>query len=487
MPIVTVWQPAISCWQLSSTQAFNPEFVGMNLLALVFFIVTAVLLWVVPRKYAPAPLLVGCCYMTIRQGVDVGEISLPIFRMLMAVGLLRAIMRGEWIAGSFNKIDKLMICLAGWLVFGSFFHSGRDGSGPIFILGLLFNLMLTYFLIRVWIQDLEGMENLAKIIAIMLIPLALAMAFEQMTSRNLFSAFGGLPEDVLVREGRVRAQGPFRHPILAGTVGAVSVPLMAGILKRYRCIASLGIVSGVVIVVASASSGPIMSLLTGACALGMWKLRHFTRLIIMIAAGVYCVLIIVMNRPPYYLISKIDILGGSTGWHRAFLIEQTFKYLPEWWLFGTDHTRHWMPNQGIGASENHTDITNYYIAFGVMGGLLAMILVIWILISAFRAVGLSRTSLDYKNRDQAFMIWAFGAGLLSHAVTGISVSYFDQSMIFFWLNVAAISSVYSITILNANNMESADFERGSVYENTERCVHTDTCGSQVLRNSEADS
>jgi hypothetical protein len=310
---------------------------------------------------------------------------------------------------------------------------------------MLLNVLLTYFLFRIWTQDLDGMIALIKIIAILLIPLALAMITEQLTSKNLFSAFGGVPENVLIREGRLRAQGPFRHPILAGTVEAVCIPLIAGIVSRERSISALGILSGVLIVLASSSSGPIMSLLAGLFALGMWTFRSITRWLLVGTAAGYCVLIAVMNRPPYYLIAKIDVSGGSTGWHRAFLIEQTFKYLSEWWLFGTDHTRHWMPNQGIGSFENHTDITNYYIAFGVMGGLPAMLLLIYIMFVSFRMVGLSRVGLESVGNVQAFMAWSLGAGLFAHAATAISVSYFDQSMMFFWLNIALISSVYSYT------------------------------------------
>jgi hypothetical protein len=150
---------------------------------------------------------------------------------------------------------------------------------------------------------------------------------------------------------------------------------------------------------------------------------------------------LVMTRPPYYLVAEIDITGGSTGWHRAFLIEQTIKHLPEWWLFGTDHTRHWMPDQGIAWSEQHTDITNYYIGFGVFGGLPSMLLLIAILWAAFSGLGkVLRERADLERQD-AFMIWCMGAALFAHAVTSFSVAYFDQSMVFFWLNIAMISSL----------------------------------------------
>lgn len=418
----------------------------MNIIALLFFLVAAVALWVVPRKYAPVPLLAGCCYMTLGQGIDLGPISLPIFRMLMAVGLFRVIAKGERIAGSINKMDKVVIALGAWLLFASFFHTGLDGSGPIFILGLLFNLLLTYFLIRVWTRTPDELEELVKIIAILLVPVAIAMILEKVTSKNLFSIFGGVPENVLIREGKLRAQGPFKHPILAGTVGGTCIPLFIGIYRQHKTVAMIGIVSGLAMVVASASSGPVMSFLVSIFALMLWKIKHLVRAMVGIGVAVYLLLMVLMERPPYYLISKIDISGGSTGWHRSFLIEQTFKHLPEWWLFGTDRTRHWMPNQGIAHSVNHTDITNYYINFGVMGGLAAMLLLVWAIIIAFRWVCAYQHEPSSFRNNNGFLVWAFGAALFSHAVSSISVAYFDQSVLFFWLCLASISSVYSTMV-----------------------------------------
>lgn len=419
----------------------------MNLFAAIFFLATASLIWTLPRKWAPVPLLVGSCYMTLGQGIEIGPISLPIFRMLMTVGLLRVFIKQEHIPGPLNRIDKSIIALAIWMFFASFFHNGVDGSGPVFISGQLFNLLLIYFLTRIWTRDTAELTGIVKIIALLLFPVAMAMVLEKITGKNILSVFGGVPEDVLNRAGKLRAQGPFRHPILAGTVGATCIPLFIGIYKEHQKVATIGVTSGVVMVFASTSSGPVMSLLAGLFGLMLWHLRQFTRLIVGVGIGGYLALLLLMEKPPYYLISKIDISGGSTGWHRSFLIEQTFKHLNEWWLFGTDHTRHWMPNQGIAYSVNHTDITNYYIAFGVMGGLLAMILMIYAIVTALRWVcTLQSEPMTLKNQ-RGFMIWAFGAGLFAHAATSISVSYFDQSMLFFWLNIAVISSIYSNTHL----------------------------------------
>lgn len=410
----------------------------MNPATVALFACAALLLWLVPRRYAPAPLLAGCCYMTDGQGIEIGPVSLPVFRMLMAIGFLRVMIKGERIEGGLNTIDKLVIAMSAWLLFASFFHNGIDGSGPVYISGLLFNLLLVYFLTRTWTRNHEELEDLVRIVAWLLLPVAAAMMIEKATAKNVFSVFGGIPESVLMREGKLRAQGPFGHPILAGTVGATCLPWFCAILSKHRTAALVGIGSALVIVFASTSSGPVMSLIASLCALMIWRWRHLVRPMAWAAVASYLVLMLVMERPPYYLISKIDISGGSTGWHRSFLIEQTFKHLSEWWLTGTDFTRHWMPYQGIAYSQNHTDITNHYIAYGVMGGLPAMCLMILAVVTALRRV---LDAAESSSDAAAFSIWACGCGLFSHAVTGISVSYFDQSMLFFWLNLAAAGSM----------------------------------------------
>jgi hypothetical protein len=415
----------------------------MNPIAFIFFLICAMALLTVPKKWAPIPLLLGCTYMTFGQGIDVFSISLPIYRMLLIVGVARVVIKSEPIPNGLNYIDKLMIVWAIWVIFASLFHN-QDRAGPITAGGEVFNIFLPYFLIRIWCTDLREIGVVINAIALILAPIMVEMMFEKLTGKNLFSVFGGVPDNVLLREGKLRAQGPFRHPILAGTVGASSIPLFVGIIKQSRIVGIIGIIAGVGITVACASSGPLMTLLTGTFGLILWRWNHFVRLLRYSSAIIYIILMVLMTRPPYYLISKIDLSGGSTGWHRSYLIERTILYFEEWWLFGCDETRHWMPLQGFASDAYHTDITNYYIGFAVTGGLFAMLLVIWMMGCAFRWVGRIHDESLQIAPDQSFMIWCFGASLFSHAVTSVSVAYFDQSMLYFWLCVAVISSTYSV-------------------------------------------
>jgi len=265
------------------------------------------------------------------------------------------------------------------------------------------------------------------------------MLYEQITGHNLFSVLGDVPEISVVRLGRIRAQGPFAHSILAGTVGAVCLPLMISLWQQHRKTAIAGIVACCTMVVTSTSSGPIMSTLFSIGALFMWYWRDRMRLIRRLAVLTYIGLDMVMKAPAYYLIARIDLTGSSTSWHRAALIEAALEHLSEWWFTGTDFTRHWMA-YGVEWSGNHIDITNHYLVMGVNGGLPLMLMFIAILAKGFSFVGQTVQQADKLHSGSPFMIWALGSSLFSNTATFISVSYFDQTFVFLYLTLAMISS-----------------------------------------------
>jgi hypothetical protein len=174
----------------------------------------------------------------------------------------------------------------------------------------------------------------------------------------------------------------------------------------------------------------------------MWKYRQHMRLARIGFVVLYIFLDMTMSRPAYYLISRINVTGSSTGWHRSLLIDRAIQNFSEWWLVGTDVTRHWMPT-GVSFSTEHTDITNYYLQFGVWAGILAVILLISILWTAFRGIGQILSIYKDEAEHTRFLVWCLGAALFAHACTSISVAYYDQSFLFFWFNVAVISSLLS--------------------------------------------
>jgi hypothetical protein len=161
--------------------------------------------------------------------------------------------------------------------------------------------------------------------------------------------------------------------------------------------------------------------------------------------GLYCALAVAMKAPVYYLIARINFVDGSTGYHRALLIESAVRYLGEWWLAGTDLTRHWAPSPGF--SPQHTDITNHYLTMAVLGGLPLLVLFIGGLTKAFSLVGTRlRAHAGSSALPNQFVLWALGASLFAHVITFLSVSYFDQSFVFLYITLAAIGSSHGAVV-----------------------------------------
>jgi hypothetical protein len=207
--------------------------------------------------------------------------------------------------------------------------------------------------------------------------------------------------------------------------------------------AAIGILACVTMVLASASSGPAMSALIGAGAICMWRLRRFTRLFRWLLLAAYLVLMLVMTRPAYYIIQRLEVVGGSTGWYRAWLIETALNHLDEWWFAGTDYTRHWMFANAV--NDQHIDITNHYLSLGVLGGIPLMLLHIAILTVGFSFVGQGLRDSSEGLFKRRFMFWSLGCGLLAHTVATMSISYYDQSFLFLYFTLAAITSAYAST------------------------------------------
>jgi hypothetical protein len=393
-----------------------------------------------PRKWAALPLIIGACYFSRAAKLDIGPFTFTVIRILAGFVLARIFIRGEKIAGSINGLDKLMITWTAWYLCSTVFTLDPTGT-LVFRLGKLTDTVILYFAIRCFCTSRESIINIIKISAIALIPLGIEMIFEKITHFNQFSMLGA-NSSVPVRNGKLRASGPFLHAILAGTVGGTCFPMMFAIYETNKKLAIAGMVACIAIVYSSASSGPLMALIFSIFAMLLWRRRQLVPLLLKSAVAAYILLEIAMNRPAYYMISMIDLTGSSTGWHRSRLIESSFEHIGEWWFAGTEYTRHWMAT-GVAFSKNHADITNHYIAEGVSGGLPQFLLYIASIITAFRYTGKmikSKTS----TRDM-LLAWSLGATLFAHAASQISVAYFDQSALFIYLTLATISSLHMLS------------------------------------------
>jgi len=198
-----------------------------------------------------------------------------------------------------------------------------------------------------------------------------------------------------------------------------------------------------VIVITSASSGPLLTVILGIVALALWRWRNQMRTLRYGILGALVSLHMVMKAPVWFLLARVDIVQGSTGYDRAYLIDRAIANFWDWWLIATKSTWKWADKDA-----HLFDVTNAYIQNGAGGGLITMILFIAIIALSFKAVGrtvrLGETSVPVAQRK---LTWALGAALFAHAVTYISVSYFDQNFVNWYLLLAMISSVAGPSLL----------------------------------------
>ena len=117
-----------------------------------------------------------------------------------------------------------------------------------------------------------------------------------------------------------------------------------------------------------------MALIAAMVGLALWRWQRYMRLMRRGAVVAILVSTLVMKAPVWYLFARLSEFTGGTGWHRAYLIDQTIAHLNEWWLFGTTYTAHWGPaGEVIAADPNMMDITNHYVMEGIKGGLLKLV------------------------------------------------------------------------------------------------------------------
>jgi hypothetical protein len=413
---------------------------NINSIGLIFTVLMGILIIFLPRRHAIVPIIMVTCYMTFGQVLYVEGLHFTILRILLLIGWVRLIIRGEISAIKLNVIDRTLIF---WVISNFAIYYLREQTSEAFVnrLGFAYNVLGTYFLFRSLIRDFDDVDRAFKVLAMAIIPLAIAMLIEEETGRNLFSFLGGVPEFSEVRLGRIRCQGPFRHPIMAGTFGATLVPLLVGmLLKRNgnKLIIFIGVIAAGIITAMAASIGPLMAFMFGIVALTLWPFRTYMRAI---GWGILFTLLslhlLIMKAPVWYLIARMGELVGGGGWHRAALIGQAIAHFDEWWLLGTNYTAHWMP-YSLSANPEMADITNQFIQEGVNGGLLTMILFIILIALCFR--GLGRALKIVEDRlAVGITLWSAGAALFAHVLSFISVPYFDQMIVSWYLLLAMIS------------------------------------------------
>jgi len=426
----------------------GPTQTFLSPVVLLAIIIAGLLICFSTRRKALAAFLAAAILIPPDQVLLVAGMHFPMTRLLAIFGLAR-ILRSKFsgkekiFSGGMNGIDKALIALNLFMLIDGVLL-WRSGGQLVFQLGVLLTAFGSYFLLRFLIRDWEDVVQAIQVLAVVAAMVALVMAGEQLTGKNLlYSTLGGARADelgsALVRDSHLRAAGPFGHPILAGTFGGMLLPLFVAVWWRERNSrksAALGMVSAIVISFTASSSTALFGLLGGIVGLCFWPLRSWMRWIRWGIVAMLVSLHLYMKSPVWHLISDVDFTGSSSSYHRYQLINQCILHFQDWVLVGTKDVASW--------GWDMWDLSNQYVAIADTTGLIPLLSFLAILVFGFKYLGKARRSAG--DRKQQFFIWALGASLFANIVAFFGISYFDQTMLV-WYALLAMISVVTSTVL----------------------------------------
>jgi hypothetical protein len=398
-------------------------------------LVAAIMLATLPRKHAPAPILIAAFLLPVGQQLMVAGVHFYVVRILVLIGLGRLTVarmsstKPVFPAG-FSDIDKALCLLT--IVEGAASILREKASGAVvYHIALWVDTFGLYFIMRHLLQESADILRLIKMFALVVGVLGVCMLYENRTRIDLFSYLAGHQIVPWIREGRVRAQAGFANSITAGCFGATLVPLFWFIWKEReaRLLASIGLAAATVVTITSMASTPITGYVAVIIALCLWPIRKRMRWVRWGVGLVVLALSAVMKAPVWFLLSRINIAGGNA-YDRAILIDVTVRHFSDWWLVGTSENANW--------GFVTWDACNQFAAEALSGGLAALVVFIVLLRRTFGAIGRCRKTAEGR-RDE-WLFWSLGAALFAHVIVFLGVDYFDQTKALWLIFLAMVSS-----------------------------------------------
>lgn len=374
-------------------------------------------------------LLAVAMWLPSAQRVLIGGADFSLVRIVVLVGMIRLLAAGSFSGLRFCAVDACVV--AGVLARGACtFLTGGGGASLAGSVGASLDTAGAYFLVRGALRSSEDVLWLARASLFVAVPIVILFLVERATGRNAISVFGGVPLMTAIRENRLRCQGAFSHPILAGCFFVALLPLWFALFRTGRSgkvLAASGLAVVLLVIFSCASSTPVVALVGVGGAMFAYLFWRKLRAVLLVALALGFVMHFYMQHGIWHLISRIDLVGGSTGYHRYLLIDRAILHIHEWWLSGTTSTTHW--GRGL------KDITNQYILEGIRGGIWATLALF--LSVVFSLAGIGRALRHWPARSpEHWMAYCAGAAIFAQAFIFLAVSYFGQTVIIWPVSLA---------------------------------------------------
>lgn len=417
--------------------AWNYDRTSLHPGAALALIVCSLLVLFLRRERVIIPFLLAACFISLAQRINIFNLDFTILRLMLLVAAVRIFIRGEYAGFTPRAIDYVFVL---WLLARALAYCLLHGQIRDIInqSGVMYDALGTYFLCRMLYRDKEDVLRTGKYLAILSLPVMIFFVIEWQTGQNPFAIFGGVPAESVFREGRIRCQGAYSHPIMAGCFWATALVFIYPLMRRerrFRLFAVLSFACIAVILAATASSTPILAAAVGVFGGLLYLIRrHMPILCGLVLLALFC-LHIAMRAPVWHLLARVGVVGGSTGYHRYNLVNAFIERVPEWILLGVRDTTHW----GWGLF----DVTNQFVYEGVKGGGLGLLLFVLLLFLLLR--GLRLRSQNCPDTEARTICWCLWTALFMQCFIFFSVSYFGQILLLWYLLLAVSAGmIYNV-------------------------------------------
>jgi hypothetical protein len=411
-------------------------------LVLVAMLIAIVLILILRRNYVVVPILLMLLLVPRGQGIYLGGVHIFVARIIILVGWVRLMLSkrppGPNLFGNgFDSVDKAFFLWASFHAI-AFILLYREMGAVINQFAALWDTLGAFFLFRFLIRSDRDVERVIKTLGVIAAILAVCMLNEHFRHSNVFGMLGGAPTMPEIRNGLVRAQGPFAHPLTAGAFGATLLCLFLWlwVKGKSKFVAAVGVLSSTIIAIMAASSTPILAYAAGIIGVCFWPMRGRMRIVVWTIAIGLLGLHLVMKAPVWFLIAHIDVVGGSSADQRAHLVDLFIRNASDWWLVGTKDTANW--------GWDMWDTCNQYVQEGETGGLASLVCFTAVIVFSLKKVGKALKAAKSDPKRQ-WCLWFLGAALFANVMAFIGISYHDQTQ-FSWFALLAIVSAVAVPL-----------------------------------------
>ncbi len=404
-------------------------------IVVVILLIVIILLLLRSRRYSIPAFLFGTFLIPAGQQIVLAGVHVFAYRIILLAALLRMIRfrRSPPLAGKWNFIDTAFSLSVMFHVV-AFALLYLEMAAVINQAGFVCDYIGGYLFLRYAIRDNEDIVEVIKCFAVLTVIFAVCMLREQFTGENIFGHLGGVELLSEVREGHIRSQAVFQHAILAGTFGAILMPLFVWLWKsgKARILSVAGVVASVAMVVTTACSTPLFAYGAAIVGICFWPVRKHMRLFRWGFVIALVVLQLVMKAPVWALIERVHLVAGSSNYHRFQLVDQFIRHMGDWWLLGTSSNASW--------GYQMFDTSNEYVAQGVTGGLFSLVFFVLTISSSFGRIGRAKRSIEGRDPQFEWLLWLLGSALFANVVAFFGISYFDQTRVAWFALLAMISA-----------------------------------------------